>query len=246
MEEEKEKVDEWLTSFADLEEKSATIQAEIQTLENELNLKNQQLDQIEAVMWDNETLRNVELELEAGETPAEKPKKTTTRPAIISGAVGILILSAAFLTNPPLQWLLFGIGLLALIRAVFLFSKRNQKTTTSDKQPSAFMTQEYEKQLSLKDQWRDALGEINSIQARYQERIVIRDSHLNEQKAIEENWRALLQEHKLPEELLFVNAKNIMKQSNKLKALDRKSTRLNSSHVAISYAVFCLKKKKKK
>src|SRR5690625_4452340 len=30
------------------------------------------------------------------------------------------------------------------------------------------------------------------------------------------------------------------------KGLDRKSTRLNSSHVAISYAVFCLKKKKRK
>src|SRR5438067_5628857 len=29
-------------------------------------------------------------------------------------------------------------------------------------------------------------------------------------------------------------------------AKDRKSTRLNSSHVSISYAVFCLKKKKKK
>src|SRR5438045_6966697 len=29
-------------------------------------------------------------------------------------------------------------------------------------------------------------------------------------------------------------------------ALDRKSTRLNSSHLGISYAVFCLKKKKKK
>src|SRR5438874_6118477 len=29
-------------------------------------------------------------------------------------------------------------------------------------------------------------------------------------------------------------------------ALDRKSTRLNSSHVEISYAVFCLKKKNKK
>src|SRR5437870_11509038 len=28
-----------------------------------------------------------------------------------------------------------------------------------------------------------------------------------------------------------------------VKSLDRKSTRLNSSHVAISYAVFCLKKK---
>src|SRR5690349_22584575 len=31
-----------------------------------------------------------------------------------------------------------------------------------------------------------------------------------------------------------------------LLAGDRKSTRLNSSHVEISYAVFCLKKKKKK
>src|SRR5438034_7674588 len=29
-----------------------------------------------------------------------------------------------------------------------------------------------------------------------------------------------------------------------LRALDRKSTRLNSSHTVISYAVFCLKKKK--
>src|SRR5256885_6651571 len=29
------------------------------------------------------------------------------------------------------------------------------------------------------------------------------------------------------------------------KLIDRKSTRLNSSHLVISYAVFCLKKKKK-
>src|SRR5260221_7869546 len=31
-----------------------------------------------------------------------------------------------------------------------------------------------------------------------------------------------------------------------LRCRDRKSTRLNSSHTVISYAVFCLKKKKKK
>src|SRR5438445_13585393 len=31
-----------------------------------------------------------------------------------------------------------------------------------------------------------------------------------------------------------------------LESTDRKSTRLNSSHANISYAVFCLKKKKKK
>src|SRR6266702_4611689 len=34
-------------------------------------------------------------------------------------------------------------------------------------------------------------------------------------------------------------------EGNRAGTLDRKSTRLNSSHVAISYAVFCLKKKKK-
>src|SRR5256885_5184725 len=33
--------------------------------------------------------------------------------------------------------------------------------------------------------------------------------------------------------------------TNSLNVQDRKSTRLNSSHLVISYAVFCLKKKKK-
>src|SRR5438132_6990424 len=32
-------------------------------------------------------------------------------------------------------------------------------------------------------------------------------------------------------------------RAENVKALDRKSTRLNSSHTVISYAVFCLKKK---
>src|SRR5207302_3578066 len=35
-------------------------------------------------------------------------------------------------------------------------------------------------------------------------------------------------------------------KSQEVAVIDRKSTRLNSSHVKISYAVFCLKKKKKK
>src|SRR5204863_4512082 len=34
-------------------------------------------------------------------------------------------------------------------------------------------------------------------------------------------------------------------EARRVQAGDRKSTRLNSSHVEISYAVFCLKKKKK-
>src|SRR5690349_23461706 len=35
-------------------------------------------------------------------------------------------------------------------------------------------------------------------------------------------------------------------RAGQLRKIDRKSTRLNSSHVEISYAVFCLKKKKQK
>src|SRR5436305_11517229 len=42
------------------------------------------------------------------------------------------------------------------------------------------------------------------------------------------------------EDLKVVNFKKVAV------SLDRKSTRLNSSHVRISYAVFCLKKKNKK
>src|SRR2546426_4711842 len=42
------------------------------------------------------------------------------------------------------------------------------------------------------------------------------------------------------------NEKNLLFGAPLLLALgDRKSTRLNSSHLVISYAVFCLKKKKK-
>src|SRR5262245_62520450 len=38
----------------------------------------------------------------------------------------------------------------------------------------------------------------------------------------------------------------VLTWGNMPKAADRKSTRLNSSHLGISYAVFCLKKKKNK
>src|SRR5690625_5312941 len=53
------------------------------------------------------------------------------------------------------------------------------------------------------------------------------------------------------QEVIFTNPKQaeneglvvIHQELNIIPDLDRKSTRLNSSHVAISYAVFCLKKK---
>src|SRR5205807_9492930 len=45
---------------------------------------------------------------------------------------------------------------------------------------------------------------------------------------------------------LVEDADNQEQRAGRNAVIDRKSTRLNSSHLVISYAVFCLKKKKKK
>src|SRR5690606_40592212 len=65
-------------------------------------------------------------------------------------------------------------------------------------------------------------------------------------QAILVQWRRFQQEQGTPQRgqpgaRLLSNGRRIFQLLCKL---DRKSTRLNSSHVKISYAVFCLKKKK--
>src|SRR5690554_7651185 len=54
-----------------------------------------------------------------------------------------------------------------------------------------------------------------------------------------------VQQEKLPREKFKQLFPILLDTSNLPKRKDRKSTRLNSSHVRISYAVFCLKKKTK-
>src|SRR5690606_40202643 len=61
-------------------------------------------------------------------------------------------------------------------------------------------------------------------------------------------WVTASREPTFPEwavEACIDNDSQIAEDSPLYLAVDRKSTRLNSSHVKISYAVFCLKKKKK-
>src|SRR5260221_4323850 len=45
--------------------------------------------------------------------------------------------------------------------------------------------------------------------------------------------------------LLLEGRRQLFRQASKYLQLDRKSTRLNSSHTVISYAVFCLKQKQR-
>src|SRR5690625_5990799 len=68
----------------------------------------------------------------------------------------------------------------------------------------------------------------------------------DELKFLLSSWSGILYRVRLQEqELLNMRSRTIEMVRNKanLRLGDRKSTRLNSSHVAISYAVFCLKKK---
>src|SRR3712207_8736278 len=51
-------------------------------------------------------------------------------------------------------------------------------------------------------------------------------------------------EHK-PVPFVFMTGFSMLLETQTAFEIDRKSTRLNSSHANISYAVFCLKKKKK-
>src|SRR3712207_7100519 len=57
--------------------------------------------------------------------------------------------------------------------------------------------------------------------------------------SLDEGFYRALSDHPVP---LLESA--IKQLKDKSMSLDRKSTRLNSSHANISYAVFCLKKKK--
>src|SRR5690242_6250265 len=66
------------------------------------------------------------------------------------------------------------------------------------------------------------------------------------------SWR--LPEHEINAIIELANSPIVIGDAKTIRAgrpvvspeLDRKSTRLNSSHMSISYAVFCLKKKKKR
>src|SRR5690606_39812807 len=76
--------------------------------------------------------------------------------------------------------------------------------------------------------------------------ILPEDTHMNiSYAAILNNANNVENAQKFINYLLDVEQQTIYMNENGEFPIDRKSTRLNSSHVKISYAVFCLKKKKK-
>src|SRR5690606_40613043 len=62
-------------------------------------------------------------------------------------------------------------------------------------------------------------------------------------KILQAKYKVGLNQYKPIETKHLIEDLNRIKDETLSEILDRKSTRLNSSHVKISYAVFCLKKK---
>ena len=113
------------------------------------------------------------------------------------GLVGLLFIAGVFFVEAPMNWLL---GLLAAIAFVlsFVFVRNTQKDKAP---PNEFLVKEYEKQLTLKEEWRESLGEVDAMQANHQAQLKKRDDLLKEQQAIMAEWQKLLASHHLPQYL---------------------------------------------
>src|SRR5439155_11580973 len=126
---------------------------------------------------------------------------------------------------------------LLTVAAVPLLGAQNPSDTTRGAE-AQHLRQEFRRrwnervrqELSLSD---DQAGKLQATEGKYLQQ---RRDVMQHQRAVNEALRGQLQPGVAASD---DSVRKLMDQ-------DRKSTRLNSSHVAISYAVFCLKKKKKK
>src|SRR5690554_7375265 len=76
---------------------------------------------------------------------------------------------------------------------------------------------------------------------------ILASMHMDHQSLMAAMLHDVVEDTGIPKEALSQefgdSVANLVDGVTKLTQIDRKSTRLNSSHVRISYAVFCLKKK---
>lgn len=182
---------------------------EIAQLQNELNLKNQKLDQYEEMMWDAGEFKEVELKLTSEQE--EKVSETGSRMPLILGIIGAVAFGiGALLMESPLNWL-FGLFAIASVILGFVFSRQKPKIEPKD---NSYLQKEYDRQKNLKDEWQDALSNLDAVQENYQSLLQTRDGLLHQQKVFETEWRELLATHSLPLHHSLLEAERVMDKTN--------------------------------
>src|SRR5690606_41056509 len=138
---------------------------------------------------------------------------------------------------------------LELVKSEFSIKNKRIDTLAYDPQSKAFIIIEYkkDKNISVVDQGFTYLSLMLENKADF---IIEYNESLKRQLTRDEvDWsqtRVVFVSTSFTEnQKLATNFKHRAIELWEVKRLDRKSTRLYSSHVKISYAVFCLKKKKK-
>jgi uncharacterized protein YhaN len=213
-EQEKAAVKNWASFYEDSSAKYQKMTTELQASENELSLKNQKLDQYEAMMWDNQELKQAEEQLNHAD-PAQEPVKQTN--SLLIGGIGLLAAIGAFFVAAPVQWLL---GLVAVVAFVFagLMARKNTQTATPASS-NEFLEKEYEKQLVLKEEWRESLGAVDSMQATFQQQLEARDTLLKQQQEVVAQWQEMLAQHDLPTTSSLEQAAYIFEKTAQLQQL---------------------------
>lgn len=212
-------VESWQSAFEVEQEKLDALDQKMQTFENELTAQHHKLDQLEAVMWSADELEAVEKQLQQSSSQPVEKKKQTNSPLFW---VGLLttggLFASAFLFEWPVKGLLLLFSLLALILSgvLFLKNKGDQKEDgeQADDSSQELLREQVSKQQHLKSEWREALSEVDERQFAFEGVQANFERAIQMQSSLENNWRNLLLNHQLADDIPFEEAAEAMEMTN--------------------------------
>lgn len=220
-------IKQWQDSVVDIEKKQVELSSLIQQKENEIQLKNQRADQYEEMMWDPQTFKTIEQQIEeAAHQPKtlQRTEKTGSKwPAVFTSILAVGAFAGAFFTDSTIRLALLAGGVILLLLSFVLLRKTSKKLPVQEQakatETDAFLVNEYEKQSALKKDYEALLAEIDAVQAVYQDRLKEFNQYSEAISGILTKWQMSLIRHHLPELLPLERAADIISKANQLHQL---------------------------
>lgn len=208
----------WLASSKNLTVQKEKLLIESNQYENEINTKNQQVDQWETVMWDDNRMLKFEHDISKQEASGGQGGRLlgNTLWLIGSGLLGIILIISAMMLDLDNSLLVGLIGLLTLLLSAFGIWRDKKDHQQQTGTGSDLMKEEFEKQQYLKKNYNETLAEIDVIQAHFhnvQERLA---KITNQEQGLLGDWENLLGTHNLPKHLPLIEAPQIFEDLTQL------------------------------